>query len=91
MFARSGGSRIFTGQKWQGRWGAVGAGDMTMTSEQSKKLQVGTRVCFNGNPADGGKVIAIQARYVTIKWDDGHQSYSGHNEMTRVELLAAKK
>jgi hypothetical protein len=68
-----------------------GAGDMTMTSEQSKKLQVGTRVCFNGNPADVGKVTAILARYVTIKWDDGHQSFTGHNEMTRVELLAAKK
>ena len=62
-----------------------------MTPEQSKQLKVGTRVCFNGNPADGGKVITIQARYVTIKWDDGHRSFTGHKEMKRVELLAAKK
>ncbi len=62
-----------------------------MTPEQSKKLKVGNRVCFNDNPADGGTVTATNARYVTIKWDDGHQSFSGHKEMKRVELLAVKK
>jgi hypothetical protein len=60
-----------------------------MTSDQSKKLKVGTCVCFNGNQADRGTVAAIQARYVTIKWD-GHKSFSGHNEMKRVEILTAK-
>jgi hypothetical protein len=62
-----------------------------MTPEQSKKLQVGTRVCFNGDRADRGTVTAIQARYVTIKWNDGHQSYSGHRDMDRVELLDARR
>jgi hypothetical protein len=85
------GVEFIPGQGREGSRRAVGAGDMTMTSEQSKKLQVGTRVCFNGNAADGGKVIAIQARYVTIKWDDGHQSLTGHNDMARVELLVTKK
>ena len=61
-----------------------------MTSDQSKKLKVGTRVCFNGDQADRGTVAAIQARYVTIKWEDGHKSFSGHNEMKRVEILTAK-
>jgi hypothetical protein len=42
-----------------------------MTPEQSKQLKVGTRVCFDGDPADSGKVISIEARYVTIKWGDG--------------------
>jgi hypothetical protein len=60
-----------------------------MTPEQSKKLKVGDRVCFNGDKKDGGKVIATNANYVTIKWADGHQSYSGHKGMKRVEL--AKK
>jgi hypothetical protein len=62
-----------------------------MNSEQSRKLTVGTRVCFNGDQADRGKVTAIQTRYVTIKWDDGHQSFAGHKEMNRVDLLAAKR
>jgi hypothetical protein len=65
--------------------------DSKVTPEQSKQLKVGTRICFNDDPADSGKVTAISMRYVTIKWDDGHQSYSGHNDMKRVELLAAKK
>jgi hypothetical protein len=63
-----------------------------MTPEQSKKLEVGTRVCFNGDPADSGKVTAIQATYITIKWDDGqHRSLTGHNEMKRVELISSPK
>jgi hypothetical protein len=62
-----------------------------MTAEQSKLLKVGTRVCFNGDPADSGKVTAIQARYVVIKWQDGHQSFTGHNEMKRIELVDPPK
>lgn len=62
-----------------------------MTADQSKNLKVGDRVCFRGDQADRGKVAANSVRYVTIKWADGHQSYSGHNDMKRVELLAAKR
>ena len=57
-----------------------------MTPEQSKQLKVGTRVCFDGDPADSGKVTSIEARYVTIKWDDGHKSLTSHIDMRRVEL-----
>jgi hypothetical protein len=59
----------------------------TMTPDQSKQLKTGTRVCFNGDQADLGTVIATETRYVTIKWDDGHKSFSGHREMKRVELV----
>jgi Cys-tRNA synthase (O-phospho-L-seryl-tRNA:Cys-tRNA synthase) len=62
-----------------------------MTPEQSKQLKVGTRVCFNGDPADSGKVISIEARYVTIKWGDGHQSFTGNNAMDRVQLVEPPK
>jgi hypothetical protein len=62
-----------------------------MTPAQSKQLKVGTRVCFDGDPADSGKVISIEAKYVTINWDDGHQSFTGHNEMKRVELVEPPK
>jgi hypothetical protein len=61
-----------------------------MTRDESSKLKPGARVCFNDNPADCGTVSANQKWYVTIKWDDGHQSFSGHNDMNRVELAAAK-
>jgi hypothetical protein len=62
-----------------------------MTREQSTKLKVGIRVCFNGDRADRGMVTAIEPNYVTIKWEDGHRSYSGHKGMTRVDVLTAER
>ena len=62
-----------------------------MTPAQSKKLKVGDRVCFNGDKSDCGSVTAVYMRYVTIKWDDGHKSFTGHNDMERVELVVARK
>jgi hypothetical protein len=57
-----------------------------VTPEQSRKLKLGTRVCFNGDQADLGTVTATESRYVTVKWDDGHRSFTGHKNMQRVEL-----
>ncbi len=62
-----------------------------MTGEQSRQLKVGTRVCFDGDQSDRGTVTANQARYLTIKWDDGHQSLSGHNDMKRVERVLSSE
>ncbi len=62
-----------------------------MTPQQSKQLKVGDRVCFNEDKTDRGTVTATNGRYVTIKWEDGHRSFTGHNDMKRVELLAVKK
>ncbi len=62
-----------------------------MTPTQSKQLKVGARVCWNGNPADRGTVTASHARYVTIKWDDGHESFTAHHEMKRVERVSERK
>jgi hypothetical protein len=48
---------------------------------------IGTR----GDKADRGTVTATHLRYVTINWDDGHQSFSGHNnDMRRVERVIAR-
>jgi small-conductance mechanosensitive channel len=58
-----------------------------MTGKQSRALKVGDRVCFNGDESDRGTVKATNAKYVTIKWRDGHKSFTGHGDMKRVELL----
>ena len=58
-----------------------------MTSEQSRVLKIGDRVCFNGEQADSGTVTAIEHRFVIIKWLDGHTSYTAHGDMRRVELV----
>jgi hypothetical protein len=57
-----------------------------MTPDKSKTLKPGTRVCFDGNQADRGTVKATNGQYLTIKWDDGHKSFTGHRDMKRVEL-----
>jgi hypothetical protein len=59
-----------------------------MTPDQSKTLKTGSRVCFDGDEADRGTVKAANAKYLTIKWDDGHQSFTGHGDMKRIELVA---
>lgn len=60
-----------------------------MTSEQSKKLNVGDHVYFNAEQSDHGRVTEIQARYVTVKWDDGHVVLLGHNQMQRIADAAS--
>jgi hypothetical protein len=62
-----------------------------MTPDQSRKLKSRARVCFNGDSADAGTVTATDLRYVTIKWDDGHRSFTGHSSMQRVELVLKKR
>jgi hypothetical protein len=49
-----------------------------MTPDESRKLELRARVCFNGDPADRGTATATESRYVTVKWDDGHKSITGH-------------
>jgi hypothetical protein len=62
-----------------------------MTPDESRKLTVGARVCFNGDQADLGTVAAVQGRYVTIRWEDGHRSLTGHRNMQRVKLVLKKR
>jgi hypothetical protein len=57
-----------------------------MTPDQSKKLKPGNRVLFNHNPDDAGTIKESNSKYLTIKWDDGHQSFTAHREMARIGL-----
>jgi hypothetical protein len=60
-----------------------------MTPDKSKTLKPGARVCLDGDQADRGTIKDANANYLTIQWDDGHRSFTGHRHMTRIEL--AKK
>ena len=62
-----------------------------MTGDQSRFLNIGDRVFWNADKNDKGTVTATHARYVTINWDDGHKSFTGHNEMRRVERVLTRK
>jgi hypothetical protein len=58
-----------------------------MTQSQSILLKIGARVIFNGDLADRGTVKATNAKYLAVKWDDGHESFTGHGNMKRVEPM----
>jgi hypothetical protein len=61
-----------------------------MTIEESMKLKVGNKVCYLGDEADHGRVTAAQFRYVTIKWADGHGSFTAHKHMASIEPVRSK-
>jgi hypothetical protein len=56
-----------------------------MTSDQSRTLSVGDRVCWGVTTTDLGTVIAKTWSEVTIDWDDGRTSTIQHNDMKQVE------
>jgi hypothetical protein len=61
-----------------------------MTGDQSRKLKVGDRVCWQKDQADYGNVIGIAWSGVTISWNDGHTSSVRHNDMAQIEFVPTK-
>jgi hypothetical protein len=61
-----------------------------MDETLSLLLKIGARVSFNGYDTDRGTVKATNGKYITVAWDDGHVSYTGHSNMKRVELASLK-
>jgi hypothetical protein len=61
-----------------------------MTGEKSRRLVVGTRVCWKHSEADQGTVVENTWSAVTIKWDNGLTGAIHHNDMGEVEVAALK-
>lgn len=59
-----------------------------MTAAESKNLQKGTRVCWRGDPADGGVINQTSWDAVTIAWDNHHVAIVHHGDMR--EIMRAK-
>jgi hypothetical protein len=55
-----------------------------MTGDESRKLKVGDRVCWNGDTTNKGTVGGTSWSGVTIEWDDGDKTSVGHNDMAQV-------
>jgi hypothetical protein len=56
-----------------------------MNVTESKELKTGTRVCWAGNAADGGKITARTWDSVTIAWDNRHVATVHHGDMRDVQ------
>ena len=56
-----------------------------VTAAESKDLQKGTRVCWQGNVADRGTITQTSWDAVTITWDNGHVAIVHHGDMREIE------
>ena len=55
-----------------------------MTGDESRKLKVSDRVCWNGDKNDQGTVSETNWAGVTIKWDNRSQQTILHNDMAQM-------
>ena len=58
-----------------------------MTAEESKDLQKGTRVCWQGIAADSGTITQKSWDAVTITWDNGHLAVVQHGDMREIQRV----
>jgi hypothetical protein len=63
---------------------------LSLTGDQSRKLKVGDRVCWEHSATDLGTVVGVSWSGVTIDWDDGHTTSIQHNDMAQVERVPNK-
>lgn len=61
-----------------------------MTVTESKSLQKGNRVYWQGEAADGGKIMEMSWDAVTIAWDNGQVARVHHGDMREIQLSSAK-
>jgi hypothetical protein len=54
---------------------------------ESKDLQKGTRVCWQGNAADRGTITQTSWDAVTITWDNGHVAIVHHGDMREIRRV----
>ena len=61
-----------------------------MIGEKSRRLVVGTRVCWNQSETDQGTVVENTWSTVRIKWDNGLTSGVHHNDMGEVGVAVLR-
>jgi len=61
-----------------------------MTGEQSRRLKVGDKVCWQNDEADRGTVTEISWSGLTIKWDGRGEQRVLHNDMSGMSLVSKK-
>lgn len=64
--------------------------ESSMTVTESKGLQKGNRVYWQGDAADGGKITEMSWDAVTITWDNGRVARVHHGDMREIQRSSAK-
>jgi hypothetical protein len=63
---------------------------LRMTGEQSRRLKVGDKVCWQNDQADRGTVTERNWSGLTIKWDSRGEQRVLHNDMGGISLVSNK-
>jgi hypothetical protein len=59
-----------------------------MTGENSRKLRVGDKVCWQKDKADKGIITETNWAGVTVKWENRSEQAILHNDMTQIDRVA---
>lgn len=59
-----------------------------MTGENSRKLKVGDKVCWQEDKADKGIITETNWAGVTVKWENRSEQAILHNDMTQIDRVA---
>ena len=58
-----------------------------MNVAESKNFKKGSRVCWQGNTADSGRVTETRWDAVTIVWDNGQVATVHHGDMREIQKV----
>jgi len=58
-----------------------------MNVAESKNLKKGSRVCWQGNAADSGRIAGTRWDAVTTVWDNGQVATVHHGDMREIQKL----
>jgi hypothetical protein len=56
-----------------------------MTGDESRKLKIGDRVCWQNDRADQGMVTETNWAGLTVKWDNRSEQTIQHNDMGQID------
>jgi hypothetical protein len=59
-----------------------------MTGENSRKLRVGDKVCWQKDKADKGIIAETNWAGVTVKWENRSEQAILHNDMAQIDRVA---
>jgi hypothetical protein len=59
-----------------------------MTGENSRKLKVGDKVCWQEDKADKGIIMETNWAGVTVKWENRSEQAILHNDMAQIDRVA---
>jgi hypothetical protein len=72
-------------------YAVTGNGRRSMTVAESKSLKKGSRVYWQGDADDSGRITEISWDAVTIAWDNGQVATVHHGDMREIQRVPARR